>query len=131
VAFALPGRQNEPLAVVLLGSTQREIVALVNSIRLAGLLVAALGILGGVFLSGWVSARVAGPLERLTAALREVTAGNWAAKVDVRAGADEAGQLGRAFNHMTKHLSDERCRLVQAERVAAWRDDGATANAGG
>ncbi len=121
VAFALAGRQNEPLAVVLLGSTQREIVALVNSIRLEGLLVAALGILCGVFLSSWVSARVAGPLERLAAGMREVTTGNWGARVNVRA-RDQAGQLARAFNDMTKHLSDERLRLVQTERVAAWRE---------
>jgi two-component system nitrogen regulation sensor histidine kinase NtrY len=121
VALPLSGRQNEPLGAVLVGSTQRELVTVVNSIRVAALLAVAFGLLGGVFLSRWASARVTKPVEKLTAAVRQVTAGNWAAKVDIRA-ADEAGQLGGAFNEMTKRLSEERPRLVQAERVAAWRD---------
>ena len=110
--------------MVLVGSTQRELVTVVNSIRLAALLVAAFGLLGGVFLSRWASARVTKPVEKLTAGVRQVTAGNWAAQVDVQAGwaGDEAGQLAQAFNEMTKRLSEERSRLVQTERVAAWRD---------
>ncbi len=123
VAFPLTGRQNEPLGVVLVGSTQRELVALMNSIRVAALFAALFGLLGGVFLSSWASGRVTKPVAKLTAAVRQVTAGNWATQVDVRAGAgDEAGQLVRAFNEMTKRISEERARLVQTERVAAWRD---------
>jgi two-component system, NtrC family, nitrogen regulation sensor histidine kinase NtrY len=125
VAVPLTGRQNEALAVVLVGSTQRELVTVVNSIRVAALLAVAFGLLGGVFLSRWASARVTKPVEKLTAGVRQVTAGNWAAQVDVKAGVgagDEAGQLAQAFNEMTKRLSEERSRLVQTERVAAWRD---------
>ncbi len=124
-ALPLTGRQNEPLAVVLVGSTQRELVTVVNSIRVAALLALAFGLLGGIFLSRWASARVTKPVEKLTAGVRQVTAGNWAAQVDVKArtgAGDEAGQLAQAFNEMTKRLSEERSRLVQTERVAAWRD---------
>ena len=92
-----------------------------NFIQLAALLVAAAGILCGLFLSSWVSARVTRPLGRLTAGARQVAAGDWGARVDVR-GRDEAGRLAGAFNEMTARLSDERLRLVQTERVAAWRD---------
>ena len=120
-ALPLTGRQNQPLGVVLVGNARRELVALVNLIRVAALLAALVGILGGIFLSGWASARVTKPVKSLTAGVRQVTAGNWAAQVETRAGG-EAGQLARAFNEMTKHLSDERARLVQTERVAAWRD---------
>ena len=35
---------------------------------------------------------------------------------------DEIGQLARAFNRMTGELVAQRERLVQAERVAAWRE---------
>ena len=35
---------------------------------------------------------------------------------------DEIGQLADSFNHMTRDLLDQRDRLVQAERVAAWRE---------
>jgi nitrogen fixation/metabolism regulation signal transduction histidine kinase len=37
-------------------------------------------------------------------------------------GRDETGQLASAFNHMTQTLSMQRERLVQTERVAAWRE---------
>jgi two-component system nitrogen regulation sensor histidine kinase NtrY len=35
---------------------------------------------------------------------------------------DEVGRLAEAFNHMTGQLTDQRDRLVQTERVAAWRE---------
>ena len=69
-----------------------------------------------------MSARVTRPLERLTAGVRQVTAGNWARASERPRARDEAGQLAQAFNEMTKHLSEERSRLVQTERVAAWRE---------
>jgi two-component system nitrogen regulation sensor histidine kinase NtrY len=121
ITLPLDGRQNDLLGLVLLGNAQRDLPTLVNFIRLAALLVAAAGILCGIFLSSWVSARVTRPLGRLTAGARQVAAGDWGARVDVRA-RDEAGQLAGAFNEMTGQLSDERVRLVQTERVAAWRD---------
>ena len=37
-------------------------------------------------------------------------------------GRNEIGQLARTFNQMTEQLSEQRERLVQAERVAAWRE---------
>jgi nitrogen fixation/metabolism regulation signal transduction histidine kinase len=51
----------------------------------------------------------------------EVAAGNWNTRVDVRGGG-EIGQLARAFNQMTQELVEQRERLIQAERVAAWRE---------
>jgi len=50
-----------------------------------------------------------------------VAAGNWGATVETSSG-DEIGQLARAFNRMTHELVEQRDRLVQAERVAAWRE---------
>jgi two-component system nitrogen regulation sensor histidine kinase NtrY len=35
---------------------------------------------------------------------------------------DEVGRLGTAFNRMTQELAEQRDRLIQAERVAAWRE---------
>jgi two-component system, NtrC family, nitrogen regulation sensor histidine kinase NtrY len=35
---------------------------------------------------------------------------------------DEVGVLARSFNHMTAQLASQRERLVQTERVAAWRE---------
>ena len=121
MAIPLIGRQNEPLGVVLLGSTQRELAALENAIVIWSGLIAGLGILGGLLLSGWAARRASKPLVQVTAGVRQVTAGNWAARVEGRS-REEAGELAKAFNEMTAHLSRERTRLVQTERVAAWRD---------
>jgi nitrogen fixation/metabolism regulation signal transduction histidine kinase len=75
----------------------------------------------GVFVSVWFSARVTRPLAKLAASAREVAAGDWAVRVDARS-RDEVGQLARDFNEMTRQLAEQRDRLVQAERVAAWRE---------
>jgi len=120
-AIPLTGRQNELLGVLLVGSSRRELVTLTNFIRALALLVGGGGILLGVVLGWWVAARITRPVERLAAGAREVAAGNWQARVDVGS-RDEIGQLARAFNHMTRQLVEQREHLVQAERVAAWRE---------
>jgi nitrogen fixation/metabolism regulation signal transduction histidine kinase len=51
----------------------------------------------------------------------KVAAGNWGATVEPTS-TDEIGQLAHAFNRMTQELVAQRERLVQAERVAAWRE---------
>jgi len=72
-------------------------------------------------LSWWGAARVTRPVRRLSEGAREVAEGNWNARVAVR-GHDELGRLSSAFNQMVEQLSEQRERLVQAERVAAWRE---------
>jgi nitrogen fixation/metabolism regulation signal transduction histidine kinase len=61
------------------------------------------------------------PVRELAAAAQEVAAGNWGASVEVNR-QDELGQLAESFNQMTRDLLDHHERLVQAERVAAWRE---------
>jgi nitrogen fixation/metabolism regulation signal transduction histidine kinase len=57
----------------------------------------------------------------LARAAEQVASGNWEAHVPER-GRDEVGVLARSFNHMTAQLVGQRERLVQTERVAAWRE---------
>ena len=120
-ALPLLGRANELLGVLLVGSSQRQMVALEQRIALLALGVIAMGLFFGMLMSWWGAARVTRPVRRLSEGAREVAEGNWNARVDVR-GKDEIGQLSRAFNRMTEQLSEQRERLVQAERVAAWRE---------
>jgi two-component system, NtrC family, nitrogen regulation sensor histidine kinase NtrY len=120
-ALPLGGRQNELLGVLLVGSSQREVVILERRIRVLAIGVAVVGVLIGLLLSWWAAARVTLPLRKLADAAGEVSAGNWNTRVDVRGGG-EVGQLARAFNHMTEQLVEQRERLLQAERVAAWRE---------
>jgi nitrogen fixation/metabolism regulation signal transduction histidine kinase len=68
-----------------------------------------------------VSARITRPVEELAEGARDVAAGRWHTRIDVRGG-DEIGELAAAFNHMTQTLAAQREKLVQTERVAAWRE---------
>jgi nitrogen fixation/metabolism regulation signal transduction histidine kinase len=58
---------------------------------------------------------------QLARAAQDVTAGRWDTRVEVR-GSDEVAQLAESFNRMTAELAAQRERLVQTERVAAWRE---------
>jgi two-component system, NtrC family, nitrogen regulation sensor histidine kinase NtrY len=120
-ALPLPGRHKELLGVLFVGSSQRSVVSLERRIRWLALGVGAVGLLLGLLLSWWGAARVTRPVQKLVAAAREVSQGNWNTRVDVR-GNDEIGQLAKSFNQMTAQLVEQRERLLQVERVAAWRE---------
>jgi two-component system, NtrC family, nitrogen regulation sensor histidine kinase NtrY len=120
-ALPLLGRGNNLLGVLLVGSSEQELAMLERRIRLIALQVGGGGMLLGFLLSIWAAARVTRPVERLAAAAREVAEGNWEARVEAGS-TDEIGQLAKAFNRMTEELVEQRERLVQAERVAAWRE---------
>jgi two-component system nitrogen regulation sensor histidine kinase NtrY len=120
-ALPLMGRQKELLGVLLVGNSQREVAILENRIIWLALAVVGIGLVIGLLLSWWGAARVTRPVRKLAEGAREVAAGNWSTHVDVRGGG-EIGQLGRAFNQMTQQMSEQRERLVQSERVAAWRE---------
>lgn len=120
-AIPLKGRDGRPLGVLLIGSSRRELAALAHSIRKGGLYVGGVGALLALVLAAWATARVTRPVKLLAAGAAEVARGNWQVRVETDS-RDEIGDLARAFNQMTGQLSDQRERLVQAERVAAWRE---------
>lgn len=120
-ALPLLGRQGEVLGVLLVASSQREVVSLERRIRVLAFSVAALGLFFGLLLSWWGAARVTRPVRKLAEGAREVSQGNWNTRVDVR-GSGELGRLALSFNRMTQQLREQRERIVQAERVAAWRE---------
>ena len=109
------------LAVLLVSSSQAELLHLTRRIQLTALAVAGGGILFGILLSMGLAARVTRPVEKLAIAADEVSAGNLGIKVDDSAH-DEIGRLAYAFNRMTRELLEQRERLLQSERVAAWRE---------
>jgi nitrogen fixation/metabolism regulation signal transduction histidine kinase len=83
----------------------------------AGLLALALALLFGVALAQRLSA----PVRELAASARRVARGDFDTLVDPSA-PGELGDLARAFRAMTDDLQASRERLIQAERVAAWRE---------
>jgi signal transduction histidine kinase len=120
-ALPLMGYQENLLGVLLIASSRRELVELESVLRRTGLGVAAAGILLGIALSWWATARVTRPVQRLAESAARVASGDWGTTVE-SSSTGEIGQLARAFNRMTRELVAQRERLVQAERVAAWRE---------
>ncbi len=120
-AIPLNGADNQLLGILLVASSRQIYSELSAQIRSAALLAAAVGLVMAVVLSSWAAARVTRPVEELAHAAREIAGGNWNAQVKSTSH-DEIGQLANSFNHMTRDLLDQRERLVQAERVAAWRE---------
>ncbi|MBM3740616.1 MAG: HAMP domain-containing protein [Acidobacteria bacterium] len=117
----LSGRARELLGVLLVSSSREELYELTWFIRTVGFVGALAGIALGAVIAWWASARVTRPVRELAAGAREVAAGNWKARVEVDS-RDEIGDLARAFNRMTEQLAEQRGRLIQVERVAAWRE---------
>lgn len=120
-AIPMSGQDNQLLGILLVGNSRRPYVELRQRIRAAALLAGGVGIVLAILFSGWAAARVTRPVEQLAAAAREVAAGNWDAQVPVTS-ADELGALAESFNRMTRELLEQKERLVQTERVAAWRE---------
>lgn len=108
-------------AILLIAISRAEMVDAQQRIRAIAYGVAAAGILLAIAFSLWTAARVSRPIEQLARAAEEVAAGNWETRVPER-GRDEVSVLAQSFNHMVAELASQRERLMQSERVAAWRE---------
>jgi len=115
------GRSPQLLGILLVGNSIRSYVELKRHIRASALLVGGGGIILAILLSSWAAARVTRPVEQLARAAQSVADGHWDTQVEV-SGRDEVSQLAESFNRMTSELLTQRERLLQAERVAAWRE---------
>jgi two-component system, NtrC family, nitrogen regulation sensor histidine kinase NtrY len=120
-AIPLIGPGGEFMGAFLVGSSRAAQVGLERFLRRVEILVAMGGVLLALLIAFWTTARITRPVEALAAGARAVAAGDWHTQVAVDAGG-EIGALADAFNQMTRDLLEQRDRLVQAERVAAWRE---------
>ena len=120
-AIALPGFGDRPAAVLLVGNSLAQQQALESNIERVSLLFAVFGIGFGLILSSVIAAHIIRPVKKLAGAAAEIGSGNWRVQVEPTSN-DEIGQLAQAFNQMTQELTAQKERLVQAERVAAWRE---------
>ncbi len=120
-AIPLPGYSDRVPAVLLVGNSLEKELQLEKRIRDISLVIAGLAVFIGVIVSGIVTARVSRPIKNLAQAAGEIGQGNWDVRVET-SGKDEIGKLAVAFNQMTEELMGQRERLVQSERVAAWRE---------
>lgn len=120
-AIPLKGAEGHVLAVLVVANSRRGMVEVQKHIRSIAYGGAGIGILFAIAASLWIAARVSRPIEQLALAASEVASGDWNARVQVRSH-DEIGVLAESFNHMTGQLVEQRDRLLQSERVAAWRE---------
>lgn len=120
-AIPLPGRGGSLEAILLVGASHRARLEMARNIRDAAFMIGGGVMLLGLLLATVVALRVTRPIEDLAEAADRVAAGEWQTEVAVE-GNDEIARLAQAFNHMTRELMAQRERLVQTERVAAWRE---------
>ena len=121
-AMPLVDRAGAVVSVLLVGSPRRGLITLQDHIRAVALTVGGLGILLAIIVSLWITGRVTRPIVELAAASRQVAAGDLNVTVSPHGSSGEIADLAEAFNRMTSQLLDQRERLVQSERVAAWRE---------
>ena len=115
------GPSSEVTGALALVSSRQALQQLERQVRNVAFAVAATAVILALLVSGWTAARITRPVERLALAADEVASGNLGIQVDDSA-QDEIGRLAYAFNRMTRELLEQRERLVQSERVAAWRE---------
>jgi signal transduction histidine kinase len=120
-AIPLKNEAGNVLAVLTVAISRNGLVEAQGHIRSIAYAVAGVGILLAIVFSLWITARVSRPIEQLAHAAQEIASGNWEVEVPER-GHDEVTALASSFNHMTDQLRSQRERLVQSERVAAWRE---------
>ena len=121
----LKSATGQVMAVLVVAASRRAMVQAQQHIRAIAYTVAAVGILITIAISLAIAVRVSRPIEQLARAAEEVALGNWDVRVPISGTArsrDEVATLARSFNHMTTELASQRERLIQSERVAAWRE---------
>lgn len=120
-AIPLFGRDQQLLAVLIIENSRTELANLKRYIQSTAWIVGSSGVLLGLVLSFWTASRVTRPLRDLASRVRDVASGRWDSRAQVES-RDEVGQLAADFNRMTEQLIEQRDRMIQAERVAAWRE---------
>jgi nitrogen fixation/metabolism regulation signal transduction histidine kinase len=69
----------------------------------------------------FMAERLAGPIRHLARGTRIVGAGDWSYREQARTGG-ETGLLIEGFNNMIGRLEEQQSRLIDMEKMAAWRE---------
>jgi signal transduction histidine kinase len=77
--------------------------------------------IAGLGISTILSRRLVRPLQKLTEGARRIGAGDFDFRVEL-AGADEFSRLATSFNTMATEIKLNQRKLLEAERLAAWRE---------
>jgi nitrogen fixation/metabolism regulation signal transduction histidine kinase len=106
---------------VVVATPQAALARIQGDVRRLGIALAAAVLVGALAAALLLSGRIARPVVALAGRARAMAAGEAPESVSP-AGSDEIGDLSRAFTDLSAELEVSRERLLQAERVAAWRE---------
>jgi len=111
--------QGQVLGMLYVGVLKKRYDDMRNQAMSLFFAVALTALVGAIFLSFWLAARLARPLIRLTAGVTEVTRGNLSTQLPnpPHAEKDEINRLTRAFNQMVAALRE------RTEQLSRSRDD--------
>lgn len=110
-----------PSLWLVVAAARTEEQALTRRVRRSTLAAGAMALAVALVAAAVLSSGIVRPVRELAAAARLMAAGQRATTRAI-ARRDELGDLARAFAELSADLDDSRTRLVQAERVAAWRE---------
>lgn len=120
-SFRWRARPLAPGLSLVVAIPRSAIVEVMGGVGRSTLIAAIVALAGALLAASLLSARIAAPVRALAGGARRVAAGDLAARVDAEA-PGEIGELAVSFNRMTEELAASRERVLQAERVAAWRE---------
>jgi signal transduction histidine kinase len=120
-AMPLTAPDHSMLGAVVIGYSSAAQLAEDQVLWRRLLLALALGLAAGAAISYGSAARLVKPLVRLARSARDIAALAPGARAEERGG-PEVVALAEALNQAAQKLAAERERLMQAERVAAWRE---------
>jgi two-component system, NtrC family, nitrogen regulation sensor histidine kinase NtrY len=117
----LKGIRGEELGTFLLLTSRQELSSLEATVVRNAVATGFIVLLISVVAAWIIARRITGPVEKLSSAADQIASGAWDTRVEIESN-DEVGKLAAHFNQMTAELITQRDRLVQSERVAAWRE---------
>ena len=120
-ALPLTGADHSVLGAVVIAYSYASRLAEEQALWRRLWLAMAVGLVAGAAISYASASRLVKPLTRLARSARDIAALAPTARADER-GAPEVQALAQALNQAAQKLAAERERLMQAERVAAWRE---------
>ncbi|MEW6733610.1 MAG: ATP-binding protein [Acidobacteriota bacterium] len=112
---------NQLLGVLLVGLPTRRAAELQSQLQFVTYTSTVIGLVIAVLLSIFFAYRITRPISSLVRDAQAISRGDLTREIKVEY-RDEVGLLSEAFNQMTVALRESQERLLQAERVAAWRE---------
>jgi nitrogen fixation/metabolism regulation signal transduction histidine kinase len=117
------GRHGQELANSLAASASLGIYRTLSLklLAVATAMAVIFSLLLGIILSATISRQLVKPLEKLAFGAKVIGAGNLDFRVSL-AGNNEFSRLADSFNNMSSEIKENQRRLLETERLAAWRE---------